>query len=553
MADFDHALPPVRLDGSGLSFDDFIRATRIGQRLELDPQAAARLDENQDKFLQAIRSGRRMYGVNTGFADNRDSPLLPAEDMSSLQENLIRSHASGYGPIIPDEVVRGAIAVRAASLSRGYSGVRSEVVTKLLELYNLGLVPAIPCFGSVGASGDLAPLSHLAMALIGEAKEQVIAASVLQGASDRMPRDESERWASFVPLSYESDGTKRKLGPKEGLALNNGTAFMASWLGISVFHAENLLAHARLALAMTMEALFGLTQPFASHVQALRSHSPIAAEAEALLEILQGSKCVRWPGGGERTPASIHVRPDDVQDDYSLRCAAVAHGAARGSIAHVKEVVEAELNAVTDNPMIFTDEGWADEPVQSGAHFHGAILALPADYLRCAITEIAGVSERRIAKLIDKARNYGLPNYLAREGGIESALMITQYTAASILNDLKTKCMPHGVDSIPTGNNSEDYVSMGANACRATYESLDSAYGIVAIELLTATRALNLRLKGSSEIPAVPEDHLSAKTNAVRVSLTEALGLGDLDSKGDVPLAWKIQTCVDLIKSRDLL
>lgn len=550
MADSDHALAPVRLDGSGLSFDDFVRATRVGQRLELDPQAAARLDENQRRFVQAIQSGRRMYGVNTGFADNRDSPLLPAEEMSALQENLIRSHASGYGPIIPDEVVRGAIAVRAASLSRGYSGVRSEVVTKLLELYNLGLIPAIPCFGSVGASGDLAPLSHLAMALIGEAKEQEVASAVLRGDSDRMSRSEAERWNSFVPLSY---GDKRKLGPKEGLALNNGTAFMASWLGISVYHAENLLSHARIALAMTMEAMFGLTHPFASHIQALRRHPPVAHEAEALLEWLEGSKCVRWPGGTERTPASIQVRPDDVQDDYSLRCAAVAHGAARGSIAHVKAVVEAELNAVTDNPMIFTDEDWAEEPVQSGAHFHGAILALPADYLRCAITEIASVSERRIAKLIDKARNYGLPNYLAREGGIESALMITQYTAASILNDLKTKCMPHGIDSIPTGNNSEDYVSMGANACRATYESLDSAYGIVAIELMTATRALNLRLKGSAEIPAVPVVHLSAKTNAIRRRMTEALALDELDSNGDVPLSGKIQTCVEIIKSGELL
>lgn len=553
----DHLSPvTVRIGESGLSFEQLVALSGSGARVQIEPSVLDRLRANHAKFVAGIKGRRRMYGVNTGFADNRDSPLLAPNQMSELQENLIRSHAAGHGKLISREVVRAAMVIRAASLARGYSGVRAEVVEKLAELYNSGLQPDIPCFGSVGASGDLSPLSHLALALIGEAPPQL--------AGD-------PAWSGFAPLTYDSSelgesAVGRKLGPKEGLALNNGTAFMTAWLSLSVYHAENLLAHSRLALAMTLEALFGLTHPFSAHVQDLRGHATLTEEARELLEVLAGSKCVRWPNGGERTRASEMMRPDDVQDDYSLRCALVGHGAARAAIEHARKVVDVELRAVTDNPLVFAEDEWTENPVQSGPHFHGAILALPADYLRCAITELASISERRTAKLVDKDRNYGLPNYLARKGGIESGLMIAQYCAASIVNDLKTKCMPYGVDTIPTGNNSEDYVSMGANACRATYEALDSAYGVVAIELISAARALNLRLKGGYsawvtdvdvkrkvEVPAVPESDLGPKTNAARIRLTEALALGDLDEKGDVVLTDKIATCVELIKSGTLV
>lgn len=472
-----------------------------------------------------------MYGVNTGFADNRDSELLPPSKMSELQENLIRSHASGYGPAISPDVVRGAIVIRAASLAVGNSGVRPALVDKLLDLLNLDLVPAIPCYGSVGASGDLAPLSHLAMALIGEAKEQ---------------KESRDGWSRFEPLSYDEG---HKLGPKEGLALNNGTAFMASWLALSVHHADNLLELARRSLALSLEATFSLANPFEREVQALRSHPAIAAEAEALLDLLDGSRLINRRGR-DRSEASLIARGDDVQDDYSLRCAAVAHGAVRQALDHARSVVEVELRSVTDNPLLFV-EGDSTR-VMSGAHFHGAILALPADYLRSALTELASISERRVAKLLDRNRNYGLPNYLARAGGIESGLMITQYTAASMINDLKTKCMPHGVDTIPTGNNSEDYVSMGANACRATYEALDTVYGVLAIEFITAARALNLRLQGTKKVPAIAESDISPAGNGLRERLNALLDLDELD-RGDVSLAGKIQACVDAMKSGALL
>ncbi|MBS1713290.1 MAG: aromatic amino acid lyase [Armatimonadetes bacterium] len=486
---------PAHLDVSRkLTVDDVVRASRFEVRLDVKPQDRARIDAVRRQVVERLRSDdSRLYGFNTGFGDNRNRPTVPSDQRGTVQDNLILSHSSGHGTPLGEDIVRAAMAVRARTLSLGPSAVRSSVVSALCSLYNSGLVPVVPTFGSVGASGDLAPLSHLALVLMGRGAVWVEGKvrAVDQGLLDRH---------GVEPLSYRPseefpgvEGPESTFGPKEGLALNNGTSFMSAWSALTVAAFDDLLWHADLALALSVEAMCGVVDAFDPGLQSLRPHQGVVASADRVRGFLSGSKST--VSAGRASDAVIGARTvaggvfDGVQDDYCLRCGPVVHGTAWDALEAARRVVETEINSVTDNPVV------VDGRVLSGAHFHGMPLSFAADQLRTAMALVAGISERRVTKLLNDRRNYGLPRHLVVDdpSGVKSGWMIAQYTAASMVSELKTRSMPYCVGNVTTGNEAEDFVSMGANACRAAYEGVAVARGVIAIELAVAVRALLVR------------------------------------------------------------
>ncbi|MBS1723662.1 MAG: aromatic amino acid lyase [Armatimonadetes bacterium] len=479
------------------NLDDVVAASRFSVRLDLPEARAKMLDESRQRVLTKLEgSHERLYGFNTGFGDNRNRKTVSPEARGVIQDNLIKSHASGFGDALPVEVVRAALAVRVKALALGHSAVRSEVVGALCDLYNNGLVPHVPTYGSVGASGDLAPLSHLALPLLGQG---------------RVLRD--GEWVEVSKELMESEGVRSLryddhsvLGSKEGLALNNGTAFMTAWLCLAAEDARGTLATADLALALGIEAMCGVMDAYDERVQALRHHHGVAKVASRVRSLLQDSDLVIRNGAASDAARRARTVGDDgvldsVQDDYSLRAGSVVHGTASDAIGTVAATAFVEINSVTDNPVVVDSD-----TILSGAHFHGMPLAFAADQLRTAMAIVAGISERRVAKLMNDKRNYGLPRHLVMDDpdGVKSGWMIAQYCAASMVNELKTRSMPYCVGNVTTGNESEDFVSMGANACRAAYECASVFRGIVAIELAAAVRALLIRVGCPS-----PDDDLS--------------------------------------------
>lgn len=457
-------------------------------KLVFTDEARERVQANRDALVAALhranaslpedREMHRMYGINVGFGDNRVGPLLTTiEHQSALQENLILSHACGVGDPMPESVVRLAILIRANSLAFGHSGVRPEVIDALIALYEEESLPPIPCFGSVGASGDLAPLSHLALALF-------------HGSPTRAPLTYDPRSEGF-----DSDQTFH-LGPKEGLALNNGTSFMLADLILAHQLATDLCEFNLDAAAIEYEALCGVTDCMEDDLIALRPHDAITWCASKLHACLTGSEWVVSQSSPIHSMVLATRGNDTVQDDYCLRCTPVGVGTALKALSFVLEVIEVELASVTDNPIVLTD---ADGGVRivSGNHFHGQPLASAADMLKVAITDLAALSERRLAKLVDHKRNYGLPNHLIEDnlGGLKSGWMIAQYTCASIIADLKSRSHPQSVDKVPTGNGSEDYVSMGGRACRRAHEMAIDAMRIQAVEVAAAVQAWWLRYR----------------------------------------------------------
>jgi len=489
------AAPRTIALGHGLDLTDLHAASRRGEaRLHLDDEQRARLARRRDALERRLAAGeRRLYGINTGFADNRTGDLLDCDSQRTLQENLIRSHAAGIGPWIDAEVVRAAIAIRAEGLARGHSGVRPDVVDALVALHDSDVVPAVPEIGSVGASGDLAPLSHLALVLMGEG-EAFVAGELVDVAAEA-DRIRAAGFDAFITLQA-----------KEGLALNNGTAFMAAWLGLALERAEQLLEAAEIGLALTLEALRGIRYAFAEPIQELRPLRGVNRSARVTRALLEGSTLC-GPADLDEPVPDEYARSrhgDVVQDDYSLRCAPCGHGTFRHALDYVSGILAAELRAVNDNPLLLFEQDAEGAEVLRGVwsagHFHGAPLALPADHLRAAVADLASLAERRMAKMLDHRRNYGLPNYLASamdvgRKGLKSGLMITQYAAAAAVNRLKTTAHPFGVDSITTGNDSEDWVSMGATATRETWAAAQLATEVLASEILVAAQALELRLR----------------------------------------------------------
>lgn len=446
----------VKLD-AGLSLEDFRRVVRGGQPIQLSKAAQARVAECRAFVDELVRRGEPVYGLNTGFG-KLATVRVAAQDLRLLQRNLLLSHAIGVGEPFPTEVVRGMLLLRIQSLALGYSGVRPVVLDYLAEFLNRGLTPVVPSQGSVGASGDLAPLSHMCLPLLGEGEVEY------RGAV--RPAGEALREVGLEPLELEA---------KEGLALINGTQAMAALLALLLLDTDILLKTADIAAAMSVEALKGSHRPFDEAVTRLRPHPGMAATSANVRMLLQDSEIMR-----------SHIDCDKVQDAYSLRAAPQVHGASRDAIGHVREVVLREMQSVTDNPLVFPVE----KCTISAGNFHGQPLALAADYAGIAVAELANISERRIEQMLNPALS-GLPAFLAEGRGLNSGLMISQYTAAALVSENKVLAHPASVDSIPTSANQEDHVSMGTIACRKARSIFENTLWVLAIELASAAQALD--------------------------------------------------------------
>jgi len=477
---------PVVLTGADLSIADVEAVARRGAQTALDVHARERMQEARDVIERLVARGEVVYGVTTGFGDLATT-FIPPSDAEQLQENLLASHAAGVGRPFPREVVRAMLLLRANTLALGHSGCRPLLVDRICEFLALGIHPVVPEQGSVGASGDLAPLAHLALPLIGrgqvELNGQVIPALL------------ALKECGLEPLTLQ---------PKEGLALLNGTQLMSALGALLLADADRLARTASVAAAMSVEALLGTEVAYAAPYQLARPHPGQVAVAAELRHLLRGS--------GLQT--AHHGSSHKVQDPYSLRCVPQVHGAVRDAFDHLRRVLDIELNSATDNPLVFPEGGAVPADalatggglVISGGNFHGEPIALALDFAKLALSELGAISERRTALLLDPRLNGGLPAFLSPDPGRNSGLMILQYTAAALASENKVFAHPSTADSVPTSANQEDHVSMGAGAARHARTVLGHVEQILAIELLAAAQALDLRLARMAAGPdgAVP-------------------------------------------------
>ena len=446
----------IELNGHSLKLEDIISVAREGRKVALDRSAVAFVERGSGMVRIWVKESRVIYGVTTGFGD-LSSQFIPPEQSEQLQANLMTSHASGVGDPFPEEIVRAIILLRVNSLIRGFSGISLQTLSRLVDFLNIGIHPVIPCKGSVGASGDLCPLSHLGIALLG------LGEVFYRGK--RMDTSEALRAAGLEPIV---------LGPKEGLAMNNGTAGMTGVASIALWEALALVKMADISGAMSLEALHGVPFAFDPRTHDLRPHQGQIMVARNVRALTKNSEIME-KYGNER-----------VQDAYSLRCIPQVHGASRDALQYVQDVIQIEINSVTDNPLIFPSEGEAI----SGGNFHGQPVALAMDFFGIAMAEIGDIAERRAARLVD-GKLSGLPPFLVEHSGINSGFMIPQYVAAALVSENKVLAHPSSVDSIPTSANQEDHVSMGMYSARKGLEILDNVRRVLAIEILLAAQGLD--------------------------------------------------------------
>ena len=449
--------------GGSLRCDDALAAAHETHHLKLARGAAGRVAASAKRIKKAVADGEWVYGVTTGFGSNAVNPIRD-EDASELQHNLLVSHAFGDGEPLDDEVVRLALLLRIHALAQGNSGIRPQTLHALMRLYEADVLAVVPERGSVGASGDLAPLSHLALPLIGEGKARLGGRTMSSKAALKKAGLEP------VTLSY-----------KEGLALVNGMQVTLAIGLLALERAETLLRTADVAAALTTEALAGRSPAFDARIHEVRRHPGQAVSAARIRKLLKGSKLV--DADIDKIPGK-RIAP---QDAYGIRCAPQVHGASVDGMGFVREVFDREVDAITDNPLVF------DDGILSGGNFHGQPIALAADHLKLCTHELGSISERRTATLIDPHMNEGLPAYLAPKAGLHSGFMIPQYVAAALTSESKGLCFPASADSVPTGANIEDHVSMGPIAARRARQVGDLVTSILAIELLTAAQAVDLR------------------------------------------------------------
>ena len=466
----------VILDGHSLDIEDLLSIAHGDARATFGAEALARMASSRQVIDAAIGSGAVVYGVNTGFG-KLSSVTIPRARLGDLQRNLIRSHAAGVGDPLPRDATRAAMALRANVLARGHSGVRPETAEALVSMLNAGVHPVIPERGSVGASGDLAPLAHIALVLIGEGRAEVDGEVVDGGEALR------RRGLAAVELAA-----------KEGIALVNGTQVSAAIGALAIGEAERLLAQADVIGALTLDALKGSVRAFDARIVEARGHAGAATAARRLRELLAGSAIME-----------SHRECGRVQDAYSLRCMPQVHGAARDAIAHARAVLEIEMNASTDNPMVFGEgpDGAAAEVI-SGGNFHGAPIGMVLDYATIALTQAASISERRIERLVNPDLSE-LPAFLAPDGGANSGFMMAQVTAAALVSECKVLSHPASVDSIPTSANKEDHVPMSTHAARKCRTVADLYAHVLAVEALVAAQALDFLapLRSSERLEAV--------------------------------------------------
>jgi histidine ammonia-lyase len=471
----------VVVDGGALTIEDVVAVAQGRARVALAPDVPARMEASRTVVLKALSGGAPVYGVNTGFGALADTPVGVA-DLTTLQGAIVRSHAAATGTPLDDETVRAVLLLRARTLAAGYSGVRVELPARLLELLSLDLLPVIPGKGSVGASGDLAQLAHLAQPLIGEGR--------LRAPGDPpggRPAAEVLREHGIEPLT---------LAPKEGLSLVNGTEPMQALLAFSVYDAGMLVQAADVACALSVEALLGTDRPYDERVQVIRPHPGQLASAANLRALLAGSPLL----------ASHRHSRHAVQDAYCLRCAPQVHGAVRDLLGYAQQVIVIELGAVVDNPVIVPDG-----EVMTTGNFHGEPLAFAADALAMGLAELASISERRVDRMLDPAFSRGLPPFLAPAAGTNSGFMLAQYTAASLVSENKVLAHPASVDTIPTSGKQEDHVSMGWTGVRKLREVVANVRACLAVEICCAIQGIDLR----SEI-AAPSEPLRAVHALVR-------------------------------------
>jgi len=448
----------LMLDNKGhISIYDVVRVARHGEQVGLTDSAKEAINHSRTFVEKILAENQVVYGISTGFGEF-SKVTISGSDRELLQRNLILSHCVGVGNFLPVEAIRGIILLRANSLARGYSGIRLSTVEKLIELLNKGITPAVPEKGSVGASGDLAPLSHMAAVLLGEGFVLVDGKAV--------PARPVLDAAGFEPI---------ELAAKEGLALINGTQTMTSVGALACYDAEQLLKVADIACGLSLEALQGLRAAFDPRIAEIRPHQGQIQCAENMRTLTEGSAIIANYKGGK------------VQDAYSLRCASQVHGASREALRRVKETLDIEMNSVTDNPIVMADTG----EIISGGNFHGQPMALVMDYLKLAVSEIGNISERRMNRLVDPHLSGGLPAFLIEKGGVNSGHMIAQYTAAALVSENKVLVHPASADSVPTSANQEDHVSMGTIASRQAREILGNVQFILAIELLSAAQGVD--------------------------------------------------------------
>jgi histidine ammonia-lyase len=498
----------VRLDSAPLTREQVAAVARRRAKVELSERVMKNLAATRQHIDALADADRPAYGISTGFGALA-TRHIPPDRRAALQWSLIRSHAAGAGPTVEPEVIRALMVSRLRTLAGGHTGIRPVTAKTLAAVLNAGIVPVVHEYGSLGCSGDLAPLAAVALALLGEGE-------VFDADGLRKPAGEALADAGITPVV---------LAEKEGLALTNGTDGMLGMLVLALEDLHRLLDVADLTAAMSVEALLGTDRAFAADLQALRPHPGQAVSARRMFAALQGSEIV-----------ASHRGPEDtrVQDAYSLRCAPQVHGAARDTVGHAETVADRELAAAVDNPVVL-----ADGRVESNGNFHGAPLAYVLDFVAIPVADVASIAERRTDRLLDVNRSHGLPPFLADDPGVDSGLMIAQYTQAAIVSELKRLAVPASVDSIPSSAMQEDHVSMGWSAGRKLRRAVDGLTTVLAIELLAAARALDLRA------PLRPAPATAAIRDLVR---TRVGGPGP-----DRHLAPEIAAVEELVRSGEIL
>jgi histidine ammonia-lyase len=452
----------IVLNGDGLNLDTFIKIARYKATVEIGLDHQQDVKDTRQYVDDIVDSETTVYGINTGFGKLSDT-VINKKDVSQLQENLLKSHACTMGNPLDLEIVRGMMLLRINALIRGYSGIRLKVIQKIVEMLNKDVIPVVFEKGSLGASGDLAPLSSMSLPLIG------LGECFYKG--QRYSTLDAFKKAGIEPIS--------KLKAKEGLALINGTQAMTSMAAFAVYDGLHLLKLSNISLSLSLEALHGITDAYDARVHRVRGHLGQQVVARDVLTYLKGSQYTTNQG---------EMR---VQDAYSLRCAPQVHGASLDALLHVKEKVEIEMNAVTDNPILFA----SDKAAISAGNFHGQPIALVIDYMKVALSELANISERRIERLVNPQLSNGLPPFLAVNPGTNSGFMIVQYSAASIVSHNKVLAHPASVDSISSSANQEDHVSMGTNGALQALEILSNTQKVIAMELMTACQGIDMRNK----------------------------------------------------------
>jgi histidine ammonia-lyase len=505
----------VLVDGENLTIEDVVAVAREGAEVEIPRKAKEKVERCRQFLEEAVKEKRMVYGVTTGFGALA-TVVIPPEKAKKLQSNLIRSHSAGVGKPLDKDTTRALMLLRANTLAKGYSGIKLQTLETLVQMINNRVHPVIPEKGSVGASGDLAPLAHMALVMMGEGTSEY------QGRI--MSGKEAMEKAGITPVELDS---------KEGLALINGTQLMTAIGTLALFDAERLVKTAEIAAAMSLEGLSGISDAFDERIHRIRPHPGQIASARNIRFLTVGSKIMQPSSMLTREPK---MRPP--HDPYSLRCTPQVIGAARDAISHVRKVIETEINSAIDNPLIFVE----DKEFLSGGNFLGQPISVSMDLLSIALTIIGNISERRIARLMDENLSLGLPAFLIHkevEKGIHSGFMSAQITAAALASENKVLAHPASVDSIPTEANVEDFVSMGSIAARKAREILRNVEWILAIELLCAAQGIDYR----------GADKAGKGTRAVHSLLRKKVPI----LKEDRAISKDIEACTELIQSGELM